>query len=495
MISRPQNDQMKMREIIRLFFLIVFGFPGFVLTVHSEETAETANTETPAVETDASTAVDESSVSKLRPSKIKSRVGGRLRLEYEYQELGDYEDNDFFGRLNAYGYDLKDGRLDLYTSMRLNQDLDEPASLNLAEDPLADIDNADGVTDDRLLQLYADMHDRDKDYAFRLGRQYVDIADFLQIDGGQMMVNENKKFGGRAYFGQPVSYYTSVSGDYAGGISLVGRPMEGNRSRFTFARYHDDSESDSDRHYFLDIRQQFTDFSRARGQVSVLNEEYRMARLDYFYYSEDGATDLSLGGSYWGSFDAATRAYSPLYRQLGEQDPYTYTYARLTQKIIDDWFLSPGISLRLADQTGENDYNNRDYERYDITFIYDPSRAFSSSLAVEYWSVEEGDSFYGLSGDIRYRHGRVWEISGGASFAEYSYDTFSDLSYTVSGGQTVFTDTGTIIEESPFVYTYFLRGKYRLTRHLTLRAQGDIEDNDEYEDLAYRIRGSVEVKF
>ena len=186
--------------------------------------------------------------------------------------------------------------------------------------------------------------------------------------------------------------------------------------------------------------------------------------------------------------------YSPLYDALGEMDPYAYTYARLTQQIVPGWLLSPGVSLRFADNT-ENSYNNRDYANYDLTFIYAPSRAFSASIAAEYWAVEDSDSFLGLSGDLRYRHGRVWEVSGGAAFAQYTYDTYSDLSYEANGGQTVITENGTVIEESPYVRTYFVRGKWRITRMFAIRAQFDVEDDDATEDLAYRGRGSVEVKY
>ena len=130
--------------------------------------------------------------------------------------------------------------------------------------------------------------------------------------------------------------------------------------------------------------------------------------------------------------DSNTRVYSPLYDVLGEQDPYAYTYVRLTQQLVPGWMISPGASLRFADTSEGNSQNNRDYQNYDVTFIYAPSRAFSASAAVEYWAVEDDDSFLGFSGDLRYRQGRVWEVSGGAAFAQYTYDTYSDLAYELS---------------------------------------------------------------
>lgn len=421
------------------------------------------------------------------------RLSARLRVQYDYRAQGDARDNDLYGYLTAEGRDLAGGHLDFYGSGRLKTDLDKSSGSSLAEDPYLSVDEANGVTEQRLLQLYGDVHSRDRQLALRAGRQYVEIADYLHLDGAQIMYRENEAIGGRIYGGQPVSYYTSVSGDYAAGASVVGRPWEGNRTRVTAARYHDDSEGEDDQHYFLDVRQQLSDAQRARGQLSILNDEFRMGRADWYLNTPDGETDLALGASYWGSFDAKTRAYSPLYDVLGQQDPYAYGYARLTQQLVPHWFLSPGIALRFAD-ADESSYRNSDYENYDLALTYEPSRAFSASVALEYWNVDDDDSFLGVSGEVRYRHGRTWEVAGGVSYAEYTYDSYSDIAYTGSGGSTVISESGTVSQETPYVKTYFLRTKWRLSRALALRLQGDIEDDDVADDIAYRGRASVEVR-
>lgn len=469
----------------RVYFLWLLSLAGVTIAAYTEDE--------PAVDDGGESAV-EAPADEPSPGQIKSRLSLRIRTEYEYRKSGDYTDNDLNTRVYAQGSDLYNGRLDLYASLRFYNDLDKPDTFSFADDPYTSVSDADGVDENRLMQLYADVHSRDKVAALRVGRQYVEIADFLHLDGAQILYNEKGALGGRVYYGQPVSYYTSVSGDEAGGISLIGRPWEGASLRATAGRYDDDSEDAADDHYFLDLRQQLTETMRARGQLSILNDEYRMGRLDTYYYSPDGVTDVSLGASYWGSFDARTRAYSPLYNALGEQDPYTYTYIRITRQIADHWYVSPGAAWRML-KDGDSTQNNRDYQKYDLALIYEPTRSLSASLSLEHWSVEDSDSFVGVSGDVRYRHGRDWEVSAGASYAEYNYDTYSDLSYSVSDGQVVFTDNGTVIEESPFVYTYFIRTKCKLGKHLTLRAQGDIEDDDTAEDLAYRFRGSVEVRF
>lgn len=428
------------------------------------------------------------------PAKVaapKPQYEGRIRMDYDYRAEGDSKDSDLFGYWYGSGRDLASGRFDFYVSGREHTDLDDATE---EDGTYSSADDAGGVSESRLLQAYGDVHDPNGRMKFRLGRQYVDIADYLHLDGGQAILLENGALGGRIYFGVPVSYYSSVSGDLAGGASFVGRPWTGNRTRFTYAEYHQDGEAGYDQNYFVDVQQEVTASMRTRAQLSVLNDEFRMARLDGSFFAPDGNTDLHVGVSCWGEFDANTRAYSPLYNQFGTQQPYTYLYSRVSYLVTPKWMLSPGVSARFAD-SGDEDFSNRDYRDYDLTLTFEPNKAVSSSVSLQYWDVDGGDSFLGLSGEVRYRHRKIWEVSAGSAYVDYSYQSYSDISYSVNGGQTVFYEDGTVIEETPYTLTYFLRTKWNVTRKLILRVQGDIEDRKEAGDLAYRGRGSVEVRF
>jgi hypothetical protein len=427
----------------------------------------------------------------VAPSPVKPHYDGRIRMEYDYRSEGHSQDSDLYSYWYGNGRDLGNGRFDFYASGREHTDLDGSTE---TEGTYRSADDASGVIEDRLLQAYGDIHDPKGNLSLRLGRQYVDIADYLQMDGGQACFFENGPLGGRVYFGQPVSYYTPVSGDFATGASVVGRPWTGNRTRFTWAEYYEDRKAGDDQNYFVDLQQDVTDSLRTRGQLSVLNDEFRMALLEGSYFAPDGNTDVHIGGSRWGTFDAKTRAYSPLYNQLGGQQPYSYLYSRVSYAFSPKWMLSPGISARLAD-SGDEDYSNRDYLDYDLTLTFEPSKALSSSLSLQYWDVSEGDSFLGLSGEVRYRYRRLWEVSVGSAYVDYSYQSYSDIAYAANGGQTVFYEDGTVTEQTPYTLTYFLRTKWRVTRKLILRLQGDIEDQKNVGELAYRARGSVEVRF
>lgn len=421
---------------------------------------------------------------------MPAKFEGRIRTDFEYRSEGPYKDSDLYESWYGGARDLVRGKLDFYASGWSHQDFDRTSSSSQADNIFVGAD--DSATEDRLLQCYLDAHDQAGNMRVRAGRQYIDSSDYLHLDGVDGALFEKEKLGVGGYFGAPVSYYTSLSGDYAGGVWLQGRPWQGNRTRFTCAQYDADS-GEQDNNYYIESQQQLTDAARFSAQASVLNDDFRMARGDFFYFAPGGGTDFYCGGSQWGSFDAKTRAYSPLYDVLGKQEPSTYGYAKVAQQLSPHWMLMPGISCRVA-EGDDHTYANRSYNDYDLSLIYEPIKSVSASLSVDYWDVSGGDSFLGLSGEIRYRYKKIWELSAGTSYADYSYNSYSDISYTLNGGQTMIYENGTVSVEDPYSYTYFLRMKWNITRRLVMRLQGDIEDDSTSSDLAYRGRASIEVR-
>jgi hypothetical protein len=224
-----------------------------------------------------------------------------------------------------------------------------------------------------------------------------------------------------------------------------------------------------------------------------MNNDVRMGGLDMYYMSlEEKVLDAAAGVRRWGDFDANTRVYSPLVQTLGELEPYTTGYGRVTAQVAPALFLSPGFYMRSPD---DSDATNNRYERYDLSLIFEPMAGLSTSVAMEYWDVENDESFFGVSGDIRYRYGRLWEAAAGAAYLDYTYFRFSDFSLTADGGSTIAGEDGVRVEVSPDVYTYFLRGKWNISRRFALRVAGELEDDSDEDDLAYRFRSSFEVRW
>jgi hypothetical protein len=226
-----------------------------------------------------------------------------------------------------------------------------------------------------------------------------------------------------------------------------------------------------------------------------MNEEVRMGGADLVYVSmSDYAFDAVLGVQRWGDYVADSRAYSPLEEVLGGLEPYTVAYGRFTAETLPWLYVSPGAMLRAPD---EENQTNRQFERYDVSFILEPSRDLSATATAEYWDVDGGDRFFGFSGDIRYRYRRLWELTLGTAYADYTYTQLSDLS--------VFTDDnvfpaiiqpldGTRVEQTPYAFTYYLRGRWNITEKTALRLSGEIEDDSFEDDLSYRVRTSFEVR-
>lgn len=429
--------------------------------------------------------------SRAAEEPAETEVSGSVQANYDYRGWGPYSDQDAYAYWHLRLRDMADKRVDAYTSGRLHSDLDGSGN-SYADDPFASLDETAKNDEVRLLQFYVDLHNKRKTMALRGGRQYVDVADYIQMDGLQAMLFENRELGGRVFLGQPASFYSSTSGDLFAGVSLVGKPWDGNRSRATYARYQDDSENAADDHCYFDMRQQLADQLRARGYLSVMNEDVRMGGGELFFMSlSEKVFDAALGVRRWGEYDAQTRAYSPLVQALGDQEPYTTAYGRFTSQVLPWFYLSPGAYFRYPDET---DQTNRGYERYDLSFIFEPYEALSTTVSLEYWDVEQDESFLGLTGDIRYRHRKLWEVSAGAAYVDYTYFQYSDFTLTADGGDTRVGDDGTRVEASPYAFTYFLRGKWNMTQKLALRVSGEIEDDSDEADLAYRIRTSFEVR-
>ena len=223
-----------------------------------------------------------------------------------------------------------------------------------------------------------------------------------------------------------------------------------------------------------------------------MNTDVRMGGADIMYVSTaEKVFDASLGLRRWGNYNANTRVYSPLLQVLGDVEPYTTAYGRFTTQVLPSFYLSPGATFRQPDQSNET---NRRYERYDLSFIYEPFEALTASMAVEYWGVEDDDSFVGLSGELRYRHRKRWDVALGAAYVDYTYFQFSDFSLTADGGAVLVGQNGTRIEASPFAFTYYLRGRYNISRNFALLLSGEVEDDSEETDLGYRVRTSFEVR-
>jgi len=423
---------------------------------------------------------------------VSPRVSGENEFVYRYRDWQGDHDSDFYDYWYLRGRDFLDGHLDAYFSGRLHKDLDG-TSTSLADDVFAGIEDVnDEDWESQVYQLYADVHDLGRSLGARIGRQYVDDADWLQIDGVNLRAFEREPVSVRAFAGRPVSYYSGTSGDWAYGGSVTAQPWFGNRTRFTYIRYQDDSREENDDWYALEVWERLTDEWRARGRLSFLDDRFQTAAADLIYYNLPGDLDVFLHASYWGGFGQESREYSPLFSVLGELEPYFFVSARFN-KVLTEWLtISPGAAGRFVDSS-KRDVRNRQYGHYDLTFVFEPLGRLFLSVAGEYWDVNRGDEFWGLSGEILYRPDAPWEAGVGTGYFAYEYHQFNAGNDPL--GDLTISDDGVVTEVSPDAYSLYARCKVLFSRHLWGSLRGEIEDNSLENDLAYALRTSVGVRF
>lgn len=431
-----------------------------------------------------------------QPRWYEGRFSGENRLGFRYRSWGGDEDADFFDWWTLRADAMLDDRLDLYFSGRLHKDVDGTGTRR-ADDLFVGIEERDRNWNDQLYQLYADLHDADKQFGLRVGRQYLDYVGGLHLDGANLRLFQGEAVSGYLFYGRPVSFYAPTSEDRAGGGALVLRPWEGNRTRLSYVRYMQDNVDQDDDQYSVDVWQRINDRWRARGQVSVLDRRFQTAGVDVFYVDYDEGWDALASVRRWGGFPAGeSREYSPLFRTLGTLEPYTYASARVSKRVLPWLTLSPGVSGRFAD-SGQADGTNRDWGRYDLTATIEPSEHWTLRLTGEYWDVDPDDRFWGLTGEAEYREGRTWSVALGTAYADYEYDLREYDGYALAAGDVNRDVDGTVTRDSPDVYTVYARGRINVSRYCSLRARGEVEfpDGTQEEDTAYGLRTDLVLRF
>ena len=180
------------------------------------------------------------------------------RSSFYYRSTGSGRDSDFYDHLYLRGHDLCGKKLDFYFSGRAHKDLDG-TSKSLANDYFVGVEDLKPRWEQQVYQLYADLHDKNHRFGLRLGRQYIEESEALHVDGVWVRLFETAAVSPRIFLGRPVSYYTGASDDWAGGISLLARPWQNNRTRLSYVRYEENSGAREDEHYALELWQRLDD--------------------------------------------------------------------------------------------------------------------------------------------------------------------------------------------------------------------------------------------
>jgi hypothetical protein len=408
---------------------------------------------------------------------LKKHFSLTNRLVYDFRSVGGDSDSDIYAYWNLRGRDLLSGKMEFYFSGRLHRDVDGTSS-SLSDDLLVSVEDVDSYKKDQIYQLYIKLRDPKNRYMLKLGRQYVEDAGWLHMDGGLLKLYEKEKINGSIFLGKPVSYYSSSSDDWTTGYSLIMRPWNANKIRLTYVYYKDDYADQNDELYTFDMWQRFGEQIRAHGRLSFLDYDFENAGIDCFYVSPERFFDVLLTLNRWGSLNSGTRQYAPLSSVLGKRESYTVVTAR-SNFFLKPWLsISPGMSIRLVDESKKDD-RNRQFTYYDITFNTVLNKQWTASVTGNYWDVSEGDSFFGITGEVDYHPSKRWSVAAGTAYLDYDYDS-------------ALADNSS--ELSPDVYTLYADIKYIINKSLSLRVKFELEDNSVESSDSVRIRTSLTAR-
>ncbi|MFH1743829.1 MAG: hypothetical protein ABIH23_32895, partial [bacterium] len=350
------------------------------------------------------------------------RLSGGLWYGYRFRSDEQDEDQDIDGLLDLKLEDIVKDRLDANLSFRLNKDIDGGRNgTSLFSDSFRDLDDIRDLDyPDELYTANVEIHDLFRRHTdVRIGRQYLSTFHGLHIDGIWVDSRKHGRFDIEAFAGRPVSFYSGVHGDDAMGGAVTYRHSRRTKGRVSYYRY-DDGQYEDD-YADLDLWHRPFDNLSMHTSVDLLEDEIQRFVLTNHYYHD--SADLDLWLTYTHLFNAVeehTIEFSPLYVPLNELDPFDRVDFRFSKGLGEHWIAYGGVSLRESDtDTDSSDRANRDYQLYDLGATYSPVKAVSVSLTGEYWDLESGERFSGITGELEYEPTKRWQFVLGDSYAEY----------------------------------------------------------------------------
>src|SRR5690606_2038397 len=96
--------------------------------------------------------------------------------------------------------------------------------------------------------------------------------------------------------------------------------------------------------------------------------------------------------------------FNPYFPLLHSWEPFTYASLFVTKGITEQISLTGGIDVREADSIRDPAvaYTNRDFLRYTVGVEYSPIKFWTLGVNAEFWDVNNGDEFTGISGEMEF---------------------------------------------------------------------------------------------
>ncbi len=359
----------------------------------------------------------------------------RLRNRFRHTtESGQQNDNDLYAFLRLKYRDEMDPGWSASLHGRATLDTDYFGDTDgfYAYDSITDTYSS--RLNGRLYHLYANYRwARGVLEQIRFGRLYVDIGEYMLLDGAQVW---SRPFG-RGYWqfslfgGVPAYLFTSSpEGDWTAGAQVTGRPWKGADLRVSYAHVQNDQIYGLLRNNFADvtINQRFGLSTLARLTYQQLDDDPRMVRLTVD--SVLPAPDLTIRG-YFQTVPTVQEErvydFDYYYWSTLELAPYGMLNLSLAKGIGEFFSVEGGISGRWLYSAQDEGTYNREFEQYFITLAsYDwLVDNLDMSISGEWWDSD--DDIWTVTFDVDWKPSRCFRLSFGTDYAAYRYDLYADV--------------------------------------------------------------------
>lgn len=462
----------------------------------SAETVENAAPETPAAASPAAGAAEVESATAEASSPEKTawfgslKVSGTLNSSYQFRNFGGQDDSDIYEYFALRLRDIVKDRVDGAFSMFWHEDLDGGSTLQGSQlyDPFLDIDQADGNRF-RFYTGYLDFKGLGfEDSRLRVGRQFLEDIDYAHFDGASYRFSPLDPLEVTLFGGRPVTFYSSSQGDAFYGADVRYRFTPQTKVGARYYRY--DAEPFNDDLAAVEVWHMFTPELQTHAGFSLLDADPYLLQNDWYYRWEEYDFDIvAQVVRLFSEIGDHTINFNPYFSTLNGYEPFTYGSMLFSKGINEYISLNAGFDFRVTggglDPAEES--TNRDYVRGTLGAEFYPVKPVTLSINGEYWSVDSGDEFTGVTGEVEYKPCKGWTLTAGAEYGEYVQE-YMDEFLLFFGQEKVFRIT-------PDVITYYTRIKWQPTGRLYTAARFELEDNSYDEDDWYAFQLQVGVNF
>ncbi|MBI4559506.1 MAG: TonB-dependent receptor [Candidatus Hydrogenedentes bacterium] len=423
-------------------------------------------------------------------------------------------------------------RLHLRGSLWMLEDLDSDESRHSTLRDINDASRSDLRA--RLLYLYVDVDDVWGDSTLRIGRQRIQESPAFNRIDGLYFKQRHPKWDWYTFGGARATIYDDALDDLVLGGGAAYRPVIGTEITLD-AYYGEENRSRSDivyRRPIVDLLR--LDFPRRiRGDINdtlvalgIRQEITPNLRVFGRYTLEDGESDEILVNAYgripgWDlAFDVAYRQrlnvagdrvtdISNFYRVLGNYEEYQNLlislHRPLTKKLT--------LSLEGEVNNAENDdwlTANRDYQRYAaILSATDLVPSVDTSVSLERWDVDEGESTWAVTGEVTKRWDKL-RLTVGTDYQRYKDKVlvYDPLPFWTSRGLAaifpgfflntepiIFFLDQTVVETHEDIYSVYTKLNWSVKDNQDVTARVSYETDDGPDSPYWRVQVGYDLRF